>query len=50
MELRKALLTKCKQQRFLSISRRLKIGSPINWMAIIEKLQIPNARHPVSLK
>jgi hypothetical protein len=30
MELRKALLTKCQQQRFLSISRRLKIGSPIN--------------------
>jgi hypothetical protein len=34
MELRKALLTKCQQQRF-SISRRLKIGSSINWMAII---------------
>jgi hypothetical protein len=32
MELRKALLTKCQQQRFLSISRRLKIGSPlIGW-------------------
>jgi hypothetical protein len=46
MELKKALLTKCQQQRFLSISRRLKIGSSINWMIIDG--QIPNARHPVS--
>jgi hypothetical protein len=49
MELRKALL-KCQQQRFLSISRRLKIGSSINWMAIIGEAANTNARHPVSLQ
>jgi hypothetical protein len=32
MELKKALLTKCQQQRFLSISRRLKIGSSMDVM------------------
>jgi hypothetical protein len=48
MELRKALLLA--NQRFLSISCRAEMGSSINWMAIIAKLQIPNARHPVSLK
>jgi hypothetical protein len=44
MELRKALLTKCQQQRFLSISRRLNIALIMDGNN--REAANTNARHP----